>query len=686
MLKMRSKQDINKIIPSSIGYKKSQISIFLLIGIILLVGGVVYFLFSETEVFSSPQAQSQEQISEVLRFCVENELDNAVRVLQFKGGRIGMEPYETQQRVNTFDFDIYSWSSIPTLQDMEEELKSEIEEKSVGCIAQNLRGLDEVYEIEGFSEDLFSVNVDVVKAEVQAEVELPLNIRLRGTNQSWEYSSLQVNLPSALYSNFELAKAIYYEHQSNQVFENLVLEQISMAKDYSDPQASVPTQGVQFSCSTPIWRASEIQNSILNLNEFNFNLLYFNKTEPIENRFLGLPDDVKEYYDTMYSKELTILDPSVDVSSKEVDVVVPKEVRGIGENSQLSTFRTFRVNGETKEFIKPEQLKFSGSIPIPCMSVFSKVYDLDYDIIVEIESYQEGTFEVFRVPIRIQIEKNEPKSTYNANRALLPQDQLTRDSQIMCEEENDKRVDIFIHEVSSLGLSPLFGADVSYSCAGVECENLGPQTTQLSSDEAKVEAQVPFCSNARINVEKDGYLHLDTLEKQEELGFNHCGDSRVRLDEEVPNTLPYLDVCMIRLQEIQINTNGGNDNTAFFDIDRGMTIGNPQGEVVILVENEALDYSSIGNYNYETGEELLLKIPAIENFNANVTLMYYEDDELLSYYMYENQLINSAFVSQVSLVLPVLGSGIEDIEDFERMEESYEEGGFLDVEFGYEFN
>ena len=661
--------------------KNSQMSLFIVIGVLMLVLGIVYFLFFQTELFSSPQAQSQEQISEILRFCVGEELENSVRVLQFKGGRINLEPYETQKRVDTFDFDIYSWSSIPQLSEMEQELKVEVEQNSLSCITQNLRELDEIYEISGFSGDNFGIDIQVVESQVQAEIELPLNIRLRGSDETWEYSSLQINVPSALYSNFELAKAIYYEHQENQVFENLVLEQISMAKDYSNPQASVPTQGVQFSCSTPIWRTSEIKNSILSLNEHNFNFLYFNGTQNIDNRFLGYDEEFEEYYKNVYVKNLTILDPNIEIYSKEVDVIVPKEIRTTRENPQINVFRTFKINGEDKEFIKPEQMKFSGLIPIPCVSVFSEVYDLDYDMIVEIESYQNGEFEVFRLPIRIQIENSNPKSTYNSNQELISQDQLTRNSQIMCEEENNKRADIYIHEVSSQGLSPLFGADVSYSCAGIECSDLGPQTTQLSSNEAKVEAQVPFCSNARINVEKEGYLHLDSLEKQEELGFNQCGNSRIRLDDEVQTSIPYLDTCMVKLQKIQLQPSSMN----FFDIDNTRTITNPTGEVVMIVENDVLDYSSVGKYNYETQEELTLELPAVENFKANITVMYYSGDELLSYHLYENQIINPVFSSQVSLILPLLESGLREIEDFERMKRAYEEG-YLDVEFGYQLN
>lgn len=666
----------------NINTKNAQISLFIVIGAVILIIGVVYFIFTQTSLFLSPQAQSQEQISEILEFCVSEQLDNAIGVLQFKGGKLNLETYETQQRVDSLGFDIYSWSLVPEISDMEEELKIEVEETSINCIVENLRGLNEIYEITGFSEDKLSIDIKIIEAEVQAIIDLPLNIRLRGSDEAWEYSSLQIEVPTALYSNFKLAQAIHYEHVRNQIFENLVLEQISMAKDYSNPQESVPTQGVEFSCSTPIWRTSEVQNTILNLNEHNFRFLYFNGTRNIDSRFLGFDESIKEYYETIYTKNLTILDSNIDISSKKVEVIVPKQIQSINQGSQINTFRTFKVNGEDTEFIKPEQVKISGLIPIPCMSVFSKVYDLDYDIVVEIESYQNGEFEVFRVPIRIQIEENMPKHSQSSNQELLSQEFSIRNSQIMCEEENDKRVDIFINEISSQGLTPLFGADVSYSCAGIECSNLGPQTTQLTNNQAIVEAQVPFCSNARISVDKEGYLHLNTEKKAEELGFSQCENSRIELIDDIQTSIPYLDTCLIKLQEIALQPS----LIRFFDVNRGTTITNPRGEVVVIVENEVLDYTSVATFDYETQEEISLQLPAVESYNTNITVMYYEDDVLLSYNLFENEEINPLFNSQISMTLPLLGNGMNTDEDFERIKTIYEEGKFLDVTVGLDFN
>lgn len=671
-------------------YSKAQVSLFIVIGVLLLVVGIAYFLLTQTSIFQSPQAQSQEQISEILRFCVSEQLDTAISVLQFRGGRINTDPLETQMLVQTFGFEMYSWSRVPTIEDMELDLQSEVEEKSLGCIATNLQGLDEIYEITSFSSETFEVDITISNSRVEAVISMPLTIRLRGTDESWEYSSMRLDVGSALYTNFKLAQAIHREHIENRIFENLVLEQISMAKDYSNPMASVPTFGVQFSCDTPIWRADEIKYSILNLNENNFRFLQFEGTSSIENRFLGFDPSIREYFDEIYRKELPNLDSNIDVSEKIVDVVVPRTINRTDSRAFASTFRTFRVNGVEEEFIRPTQLRLGGSIPIPCTTVFSKVYDLDYDIIVEITSFESGEAEIFRLPVRIQIENSEP-ARMSQRSGILGDFGLQRNSQIICQEDNRMYpIDFVINEVSSSGKSPLFGVDVSFHCAGITCNDLGLATTQISSPhESRVEAQLPFCSNARIQAFREGYFHIDTSLKAQELGFEaFCEPSRVYLSEMIDTgafegaRTPYMDLCMVRKQPIIVSSN----NIQLFDIESGTTNVRPEGEFVVQIRNEKLDFSEVAYTNFDLQEVIEeIMVPAVENFNANISIMYYENGRLLSFYEFENQNLNTLFSSTFSGIIPTIGSGIESVEDFEAISSAYERG-FLGVNFGFSIN
>ena len=667
-------------------FRKSQISLFVIIGVVLVLVGIIYFIFSQTDLFQSPQARSQEQISEILTFCVGEELKNSVKVLQFKGGRINAEPLETQARVQSFDFDTYSWSKVPTLEEMEVELKEEVEQKSIGCIASNLMNLNELYEITGFSQDLFSVEVSVNPNRITAIIDMPLNVRMRGQDDSWEYSSLTLEISSALYSNFELAKAIFQEHLQNQVFEKLVLEQISMAKDYSDPRASVPTQGIQFSCNTPIFRSSEIQNTILSLNDFNFNFLYFEGTSNIENRFLGYDESIREYYDNLYRKQLEFMRSDIDISRKEVSVVVPKRLSFTGDATYLSTFRTFRVNGEQREFIRPTQLRLGNSfIPMPCVSVFSMVYDLDYDILVEIESFESGEFEVFRVPIRIQIESSEPQRTFDSSRSLVDSRDFTLNSENYCaDEQRDSTVDIYIYEATNLGLKPLFGVDIEYSCSGIRCSEIGVPTNQLNSDESRVRARIPFCSSGRILAQKEGYLHLSTPIQTQELGFDSvCEESVFYMNElNFQGNIPYIDVCLVQLKEITLDIS----STQFYDIERGQTITSPRGELIVLVENQNLGFTSTGYFDFSSPDSIEhLELPLVDEFRANVSIMYYEDNQLLSYYEFENELLEVTFANSFFATIPLTSSQIDTFEAFNSIENAYAQG-FLDVNFGFIVN
>ncbi len=674
--------------------KKAQLTLFILIGTLLVVAGVVYFIFSQTQIFENPKAKSQEQVSEIITFCVNTHMENAVKLIQFKGGRIDSEPFEDQKRVETYDFDIYSWDAVIEIEDMEKELEEYVKDKSVPCLIENLRTLTDIYDIEGFSTETFELDVSILDGRVETLVTIPLVIKLKTSEEIWEYSSLNLDLSSALFTNYNVARAIYLEHQNNYIFEDLVLEQISAAKDYTDPQTSIPTFGFDFSCSRPIWRAQEIQYSILSLNENNFKFLQFNNTKSIDDRFLGYDESIKEYYSNIYFKNLGYLSPEVDARESEVNVVVPKKYVTSQDSVFLSNFRTFLVNDEDTDFIEAKNMEFGGAIPIPCMQVYSKIYDLDYDILVEVESFQNQKLEIFRLPIRIQIEDSEPKlrdKFYDPvqNRFLDPildSSEFTRTQATICAEDNrDYEIDLFTFQVSSEGLSPLYDVDVSLQCAGIVCEDLGTQTTQLTNDQAFTRANLPFCSRGKISAFKEGFYHVDTNQRAEILGVDDmCSESFVNMNEMNFNgNIPYLDICLIKEKIITLDVSSSN----LFDIDRVQTIFEPRGEMIVIFENEQLDISSFAYMNLENNEmNLEIMLPEVESLEYNISLIYYQNNELLSYYQFENQMIEDiAFYETVTLTMPVLDSGIESVEEFDRIEQAYL-NGFLDVGFGYQFN
>lgn len=666
--------------------KLAQISIFVILTAILVLVGVVYFVISQTSLFESPQDKSQEQISEIIRFCVDEHLNNAVKVLQFKGGRINIDPYEDQQRVESFDFDIYSWDRVIELEEMEEELELEVENKAIGCLLVNLKDLNELYNIEGFSEENFNLDVTIQENAITTTVDMPLSISLKNSEESWEYSSLTFDIPSSLYTNYELAKAIYLEHQNNYIFEDLVLDQLAVAKDYSNPQASIPTMGIDFSCETPIWRASEIQHSILSLNENNFKFLYFDSTKPIDNRFLGYSDEIVDFYSKAYVKNLEYLNPNLDFKENEVRVVVPKKYSKTQEDVYLSNFRTFLINGDEKDFVKAKQLKFSGLVPIPCMKTYSFFYDLDYDILVEIESFENSKLEIFRLPIRIQIESSEPKRRAELSSSILSQElEFTRTQDRVCSTDNSiYEVDIYTNEITNEGLSPLYGSDVSMRCTGIICSDLGEMSTPLTSSEAFVKAKLPFCSRGQIIAEKEGYYHLNTQDKIDYLDFGgSCFESFLEFDElDFNGNVPYLDVCLVKKNTIEFDVS----SSQLFNIDSIQTIIDPKGELIVQFENTQLDLSSFGYINFNSGESSLdIEVLNVDNLDFNISIMYYDNEELVSYYVYENQNIQDLrFKEKFSIVLPVVDEELEDVDDYTRIQNAYE-NGFLDVNFGYLF-
>src|SRR5690606_14715941 len=77
---------------------------------------------------------------------------------------------------------------------------------------------------------------------------------------------------------YELASQIYEFERETYFLEELVLDQIYSAADYSDRSISLPSEGMSFSCASQIWTRQGLINNLLELNENNFKYLQFDGT------------------------------------------------------------------------------------------------------------------------------------------------------------------------------------------------------------------------------------------------------------------------------------------------------------------------------------------------------------------------------------------------------------------------
>lgn len=510
---------------------KSQIGIFVVIAVVLLLVSVFLISQDSFDFFSTQQAPSPESpFVDIVNFCIEDFGREGVFKLGFQGGTINISPQiaNNPNRFTEFGFKIPNWDTqsggIPTIESMEEELSKYIFENAKGCISSNLANLTDEFDIT-YDFENFNVIPQINKENVQFTVEFPIEVSRKNSEERISVRDYFINLENVRLGNlYELALEIYNLESQTYFFEELVLDQIYSSSDYSSP-LSMPSEGMSFTCSKRFWTKDQLKSNLANLNNNNFPYLYFEGTyfndlvfDANLNSELGT-EQYREYYNRNYRFNLP--NTQASFSNYRVSVLKPSvEITGDEGYLQSYPFRTFEVTPSSGQLIKPISMKINlgTKIPIPCIQIYHHLYTLDYDLIITLDDMNEdGNGYFFRFPMRIQIEDNIPK-TRSFNSPSVSLQEFTANNEVYCaDEQRIYPVDILVKDIRSDNY--LSNVNISYNCINLMCEDLGytqrPFFRDIERINAlpKLETNVSFCLGGQVIANKEGYHQIPNKQR-----------------------------------------------------------------------------------------------------------------------------------------------------------------------------
>lgn len=654
--------------------RKGQLSIFLVIGAILVLVTGFLFASSQFEFFQSYDTRMKNQISDVVDQCVFESTDRGLFLLGFQGGYIEIPEEKAQIPGEHIDFGlkIPNWDSedgdVPTISSMEFELREFILDDSIGCITSNLNSLAEFLSIT-VAEDQMRVDIEINEQNTIAQVMLPITFSEGNSEEIQSIEDFYVRVDSVrLGDMYSLASQIYSLEQGSTFMEDLVLDQIFSAGDYSSA-LSMPSQGMYFTCSPRVWTFFQLQENLANLNNNNFKYLYFEGTAGIDDVFeanLGDRDDLKEYYEKNYVFPLD--DRKSSFRDYRVEVLMPStEITGEEGILTRYPFRAFDVNPSSGGLVRPMDMDVDAGVfqvPIPCVQIFHHTYTLDYDLIIRITDLnQDGELYTFQFPLRIEVENNNPKQS-------LPQlpftvEPATATDEVFCSDES-RQYPLQIFALDAVNQEPLQDVDITYQCINLRCDMGSTQRPTFDGidrpgSDAYLETDFPFCAGGRVIAEKDGY---------------HRAEIRIDTDETLLNrdTTVYHDVEMIPLRTYDIEI------SSFLMVDRESRQGfrvftEEEGSIYVQVENDKYEFSSQAIWPNE-GEFLHeLSFLDQEDVAYNVSVYFVDENYDLRGMMVMEDEILEVSGNTVEFVVPTQSSAIgpEEYQEFvEFMETSIE--------------
>ncbi len=463
--------------------KSGQVTLFIIIGIVLLVVSAGVFYVSQLTKQTAFEKEAikatvvPEQFVPVQQFvtgCVESTLNEATTILGLQGGFITIptKPYLYTKDKLLDHLEIFPGGSlrvpywyyktennlqtvnVPTRKNMELALSNYIENNLDYC----LKGLD-AFSAVGYSFEISNkktITTSITEETVQTVVDFPITAELKGIKFKIprHYASIKIPL-GRLYN---LATTLFKKENEDLIFEEKTLDFLTVYDE-------IPFSGTDFDCKRKLWLKSETSKNLKNVLAANIENFKIKNT--------NYEAKEQKYYE-------------LDLGQKDKDVTAtfrysqnwPLELEISPSNGDL--LKGDPVISEFKDATKFLSTLF-------CLNNYHFVYDLAYPILVTLS--KEGY--TFQFAFVVIIDNNQPRKDLIA---LEPLD-IAPD---ICKNAITP-INVYTYKITADdSLEPLPDASVSIKCLTTICD-LGRATDGV------LRTNAPQCLNALITGNKEGY-------------------------------------------------------------------------------------------------------------------------------------------------------------------------------------
>jgi hypothetical protein len=428
--------------------KNGQVTIFIIIAILLVVGVIAYFSL-RTILIKTPIPANIQPIYTTFLACFEEDTATGISILQSQGGYISLPEFEPgseympfSSQLNFFGNSIPYWyyvsgnniqkEQIPTKKNMGQQLGTFIEDRINKC------NFNSYYE-QGFEISLSEPEAKTTIKDNEVEVNLNANLNVSKGNESILIRNHKVTVKSKLGSLYDSAKEIYDEQQKSLFLEEYAIDTLRLY---------APVDGVEITCSPLIWNADEVFDELQEAIEAN--TLALNTKTSTEDYFI-------------------------------IDVPVREEVRFLTSRNWP---HSFEVAPSEESFLIANPVGNQPGLGIIgfCYVPYHFVYNVKYPVLVQVYSGDE----IFQFPMAVIIQNNNPRQSLDAtaSESVVPE---------LCAYKNTK-MQVSVKDKQG---NPV-DADISYGCFGNKC-NIGKAESGFLSKE------FPQCVNGYVLASAEGF-------------------------------------------------------------------------------------------------------------------------------------------------------------------------------------
>src|SRR3989344_1500781 len=469
--------------------KRGQITLFIVLGILLVVAVVLIIIYEENITLSQilPERLFPAKtgaIESYVEGCAENVARDGLALLGAQGGYIYLPSAIENNPLSYVDTGIkvpywqyHTESRIPTLEIMEAHLSRYVNEHLRACI-NDLTVFQEQYDIveKGDVVTDTSINDQIVLFRVT----YPFDVIDKDGKKITEIEKFHVESEIKLKRLYEVAEAIMEKEAADMKFEKITVDLLAL-----DPE--IPLTGVDFSCSRQRWAVSEVENKIKTLLRKNLPSVRVDHTsyEPVPEE---QPYILNHY--VWRATELTYDDVRAGFTFVE------------------QPFR-MSVRPRNGNMLKSGMIRGDDLASFLCMQRWNFVYDLQYPVVVSVEDIEHNYVLNFGFAVNVKDNMGSREPMLSRATAL---DVVETSEEAYCTKiNNDFVMKIRTHSNVS---DPVYGeytdvlpqVNISFTCIKYSCEmgRTGYPAGRVKA-EAVLEAPFPYCASGILRARKSGY-------------------------------------------------------------------------------------------------------------------------------------------------------------------------------------
>lgn len=484
--------------------RRGQITIFIILGIIILFSSAAYFYVRDKTTALQPntiETKKTTALHPYVEACLELKVREALNLVGMTGGYINYplaiqtDPASYLKVAPIAEAKMPYWAGdrIPPL----DFIKSEIENYTITHIDECINNFSEIkgYDITPIGN--IDVRLTFADNEVDAEMRYPLRaVKVPEQNEfSLNDYDFFIKIPIHFKSVYDVAKKIMDDENKNFFMEKFTMDLISL-DDNGDKQPSTPLMNMDFTTRQPKWTLTSVRTELKSLLNTNLQYIKFGGTE-----YTQLPDIFPYQYLRNHNvwnfdqNAINVQEPSY-----------PGIKVGLSYDSNWKPFR-LDVSPTQGPLLKSGQTLMTGALSFIGVQIWHFTYDLSYPVVVTIKDENSKTSEpyFFSYAFLVSIHNNQPqRQTFGSS--IFTTDETPSEEEV-CDYLKETGSYITVLTYNNYTNQPRNGVNITFTCGRYTCP-LGEtdwSTGTVSGAVAELKTTFPRCAWGILRGYREGY-------------------------------------------------------------------------------------------------------------------------------------------------------------------------------------